>query len=106
MMKKLKEFESWKRQEELIKSLNYSVNKFIMLYSLTEGYDARLLLNMSNIATICIDFLKSGDTEEFSNEVDAAIFIGLLLFPILDEKSLERLNDKLTAEMERIMEEK
>ena len=105
MMKKLKEFESWKRQEELIKSLKLSIDKFIMLYTLSGGDEVTLLANMSYIATICIAFLKAGDTEEFSNEVDAAIFIGLLLFPILDEKSLERLNNKLTAEMERIMEE-
>lgn len=105
MMKKLKEFESWKRQEDLIRSLNYSVNKFIMLYSLTEGYDYRLLLNMSNISTMCMDFLKAGDTEEFDYEFEAATFVGLLLLPILDKECMENLNTRLESEMKKIMEE-
>lgn len=106
MMKKLKEFESWKRQEELIKSLNYSVNKFIMLYSLTEGYDARLLLNMSNISTMCMDFLKAGDDEEFDYEFEAATFVGLLLLPILDKECMKNLESKLDAESKRLMEDR
>lgn len=104
-MKKLNEFESWKRQEGFIKSLNYSVNKFIMLYSLTEGHDARLLLNMNNISTMCMDFLKAGDTEEFEYEFEAATFVGLLLLPILDKECMENLESKLDAETKRLMEE-
>lgn len=106
MMKKLKEFESWKRQEGLIKSLNYSVNKFIMLYSLTEDHDNRLLLNMNNISMMCMDFLKAGDTEEFDYEFEAATFVGLLLLPILGKECMENLANKLDYETKRLMEER